>query len=408
MNLSFYIAHRYLFSKKSHNAINIISMISVCGVMVVTCALICALSVYNGFSDLIFSTFSNFDPDLKITPQEGKVFDPTTKEFQKIKNLPGIDCYSEILQDNALIRYKERQVVATLVGVDEGFQQLTQIDSTLIDGRFLLNDGVANYATLGIGLASSLGINAGFVTPLELYVPKRDERVNLANPASSFKLEYCYIAAVFSVNQPAYDQNLMLVPISLTRSLFNYEKEVTAIELKLKENTSTEQIKKDIKNILGDSFIIQDRHEQQATSFRMINLEKWMTFFILCFILLIASFNVIGSLSMLMIEKKNDARILQSLGADNALIRKIFLTEGWLISLCGAIGGLLLGLLLCTIQEKFGVISLGNAGGAFIIDAYPVRVEWADTLIVFATVAIIDFFTSWYPVHYLGKKWLSK
>ena len=264
---------------------------------------------------------------------------------------------------------------------------------------------MANYATLGIGLASSLGINAGFVTPLELYVPKRDERVNLANPASSFKLEYCYIAAVFSVNQPAYDQNLMLVPISLTRSLFNYEKEVTAIELKLKENTSTEQIKKDIKNILGDSFIIQDRHEQQATSFRMINLEKWMTFFILCFILLIASFNVIGSLSMLMID---DARILQSLGADNALIRKIFLTEGWLISLCGAIGGLLLGLLLCTIQEKFGVISLGNAGGAFIIDAYPVRVEAGDILIVFITVLSIGFLAAWYPVHYLGKKWLTR
>lgn len=408
MNLSFYIARRYLFSKKSHNAINIISMVSVCGVVVATLALVCALSVYNGFNDLVSTLFSSFDPELKITPRTGKVFDPTVATVREACRLPAVACYSEVLQDNALVRYRERQVVATVKGVDDRFRQLVAIDSVLVDGRFLLHDEVVNYATPGIGLAAALGVNAGFTAPLELYVPKRDERVNLSNPASSFTLEYAFIAGVFCINQPLYDENYLLIPLSLARTLFRYEREVSAIELKLQPGADLAETKQQLRHLLGDRFRVEDRYEQQAASFKMMQVEKWMTFLILCFILAIALFNVVGSLSMLMIEKQADAATLRSLGADEALIRRIFLFEGWLIAGCGALIGIGLGLLLCLLQEHFGLIRLGESGGTFIIDAYPVRVELSDLLTVFATVLAIGFLAAWYPVHYLGRKWIGK
>ena len=222
-------------------------MVSVCGVVVATIALVCALSVYNGFNDLVSSLFSNFDPELKIMPRKGKVFDPTSEEIRKVRELPGI-----VLQDNALVRYRDRQGVATLKGVDEQYEKLAQIDSILIDGKFLLNDEVANYANMGIGLAFSLGINAGFVSPLEIYAPKREEKVNMANPASSFNLEYAYIGAVFRTDQQVYDDSYMIVPLSLARSLFNYDKEVTAVELKVKDSGDIAPVKKEIQRILGD------------------------------------------------------------------------------------------------------------------------------------------------------------
>lgn len=407
MNLSFYIARRYLFSKKSHNAINIISMICVCGVVVATIALVCALSVLNGFNDLVAGMFSNFDPELKITPRTGKIFDPTTPEVQKVRELPDIAFSSETLEENALIRYQDRQDVAVVKGVDDIYHNLNQIDSVLIDGNFMLKDEVADYAVLGVGLASKLGARPGFASPLELYVPKRDEKINLSNPAVSYSPEYAYIGGVFMINQQVYDEGYMLIPLSLARELFHYDKEVSAIELKLVENTNISTVKKQIRAILGDGFIVQDRFEQQKASFKMMQIEKWMIFLILCFILTIALFNVVGSLSMLMLDKKADVRTLRNLGANDSLISRIFLFEGWMISGFGALIGIVLGLIICFLQQTFGLVKLGQTAGAFIIDAYPVRVIFGDILVAFVTVAAIGFMAAWYPVHYLGKKWFN-
>lgn len=407
MNLPFYIARRYLFSKKSQNAINIISMICVCGVVVATIAVVCALSVFNGFNDLVASMFSSLDPELKISPRTGKVFDPTTTQIQKIKELPDIAYFGEVLQDNALIRYHDRQDIAIVKGVDSNFKDLTQIDSILVDGSFLLSDEVADYATLGIGLSSKLGAKPGFASPLEIYVPKRNEKVNMANPASSFNTGYAYIGSVFMMNQQVYDERYMILPISLVRELFNYDKEVTSIELKLTDGADISSVKKQIETMLGDQFIVQDRYEQQEASFKMMQVEKWMTFLILSFILTIALFNVVGSLSMLMIEKKEDVRTLRNMGADDRLIRRIFLFEGWMISGFGALIGIVVGLVLCLLQQYYGFIKLGQTAGAFIIDAYPVRVIFTDLLVAFVTVAAIGLMAAWYPVRYLGKKWLN-
>lgn len=408
MNLSFYIAKRYLFSKKSHNAINIISMVSVGGVLVATAALVCVLSVFNGFDKLVADMFSHFDPELKITPATGKVFDPNQPSMQNVRNMPEVLFSSEVLQENALVKYKDRQDVVVIKGVDEYFEKLTRIDSVLIDGRFVLREDVVDYATVGIGLATTLGVNAGFVTPLEIFAPKRDEPVNMANPSSSFNTRYAYIGGVFCINQQGYDDTFIIVPLELARELFRYEKEVTAIELKLQPGSHPATVKKEIKKLLGDSFKVQDRYEQQEDSFKMMQMEKWMTFLILAFILAIALFNIVGSLSMLMIEKQEDVRTLQNMGADGRLIKKIFLFEGWMISALGAITGIVLGLIICLLQQEFGLLRLGDVSGAFIIDAYPVRIDLLDILTIFVTVAIIGFLAAWYPVHYLGKKWFPK
>lgn len=408
MNFPFYIARRYLFSKKSHNAINVISLISVCGVVIATIALVCALSVYNGFNDLVSSLFSHFDPELKITARYGKVFNPDNDTIRQIRNMPEVAIASEVLQDNALIKYKERQEVCVIKGVDNRFSQLVNIDSVLIDGEFKLSDEVANYTILGIGLASHLGINAGFISPLEIYVPKRDQKVNMANPATSFNIGYSFISAVFRINQQQYDDYYMLIPLEQARSLLHYENEISALELKIKEGVSIEAVEKQIKACVGDRYIVQNRFEQQEASFKMMQVEKWITFLILCFILAIALFNIVGSLSMLMIEKKEDVQTLRNMGANESQIQQIFLFEGWMISGFGAVFGILVGLILCLIQQEYGLIQLGDTAGAFIIDAYPVHVLPGDICMIFITVLVIGFLAAWYPVRYLGRKWIRK
>lgn len=375
--------------------------------MIATLALVCALSVYNGFNDLVSSLFSHFDPELKIIPKEGKVFDPEEKIIHQVRMLPEVDIACEVLQDNALIKYKERQDVGIIKGVDESFARLVPLDSVIIDGAFQLSDQVANYATLGIGLAAHLGINAGFVSPLEIYVPKRDERVNMSNPAASFNREFAFITAVFRINQPVYDDHYMIIPLSVARKLLHYDKEISALELKLKPNASIAKVEAQIKAIVGDKYIVQNRFEQQESSFRMMQIEKWVTFLILCFILAIALFNIVGSLSMLMIEKKEDVRTLRNLGANNLQIRQIFLFEGWMISGFGALVGIVLGILLCMLQQHFGLLRLGDTAGAFIIEAYPVHVLPSDILMVLVTVLSIGFLAAWYPVRYLGNRWLK-
>ena len=382
-------------------------MVAVCGVVVATAALVCSLSVFNGFSDLTASFFSHFDPDLKITPRQGKVFDPDTPAMQQVRDLSEVAVFSEAVEENALVRFNDRQVVASVKGVSGNYRELTGIDSTLIDGEFRLREDVVDYATVGVGVAYTLGARASFASPLEFYAPKRKETVDMANPGRSFNRDYAQIGAVFRINQPVYDDRYVLVPLPLARELFDYDTEVTSVELRLREGADTEQVKRRIERILGDGFVVADRYQQQASSFKVVAVEKWITFLILTFILVIALFNIVGSLSMLMIEKQADVRTLRTLGADDRLISRIFLFEGWMISGFGALIGTAIGVALCLLQQEFGLLKLGQTGGAFIVDAYPVSVLLFDVVLSFVTVVTIGFLAAWYPVRYLGKKWLK-
>lgn len=406
MNLPFYIARRYLFAKKSHNAINIISTVSVCGVVVATVAMVCTLSVYNGFKGLTTTLFSIFDPELKITSAAGKVFTPEGEAFTAVKALPDVALYSCSLEENALVRYGDRQEVAILKGVDTVFQRIADIDTAIIDGEFRLEEGDTRYGVLGIGLSYALGVNAAFAHPIELFMPKRNETVNLANPAASAHVEYVYIGGIYRINQTVYDEGFMLVPLHLLREMLDYENEVSAIEIKTAVGANIETVKKKICSLLGNDYIVQDRFEQQQATFKMVQIEKWVTFLMLCFILIMSLFNVLGSLAILMIEKEEDILKLRSLGADNNLINRIFLFEGWMISLFGAVLGVLIGLGLCFVQQRYGLIALGSAAGAFIVDAYPVEVEWSDVIVIFLTVVSTGLLAAFYPVHFLGRKWL--
>ena len=409
MNLPFYIARRYLFSKKKHNAINIISGISVCGVALATLALVCTLSVFNGFQDMVAGLFTAFDPELKIMVREGKVFEPNGVAFQEVRSLPEIDVWTETLEDNAMVQYKDRQAMAIIKGVEDNFEQLTSIDSLLYGaGDFILHDSIVDYGVLGVELISELGTGLQFVDPLQVYAPKRNVHVNMANPSASFNMEYLFSpGTVFVVNQQKYDSRYILTSFDFVRRMLDYTTEVSAIELKLNPGVSTSSAKSKIASILGDDFVVQDRYEQQEDVFRIMEIEKLISYLFLTFILMIACFNVIGSLSMLILDKKEDVVTLRNLGADDRLISRIFLFEGRLISLFGAISGIVLGLILCLIQQKFGIISLGG-GGNFLVDAYPVSVHFWDVVLVFVTVFAVGFLSVWYPVHYLTRRLLKK
>ena len=406
MNLSFYIAKRYLFSKKSHNAVNVISLVAVCGIAVATMATVCAMSVFNGFQGLVQGMFGAFDPELKITPVKGKVFDPENALFLKVRSLPEIDFVSESLEDNALISYREREMPIVLKGVGGRFADLTNFESLLIDGSLDLERDTGNYALLSLGLANNLGVNPGFVYPMEIFAPKRKAAVNLTNPAASIAREYVYIGGVFRTNQTIYDNNYLIVPISLARALFYYETEVSAWEIKLKDRVSVHSVQSQIQTILGDDFRVKNRYQQQEDSFKMVSIEKWITFLMLCFILLIAIFNITGSLSMLIIEKQTDVMMLRNMGASNGLISRIFLFEGWMISAVGGGAGIILGVLLCLGQQRFGWLTLGT-GVNFAVSAYPVVVSVGDLLFILFTVLITGFLAVIYPVRYLVKKWLK-
>lgn len=406
MNLPFYIARRYLFSKKKHNAINIISGISVCGVALATLALICTLSVFNGFQETVAKFFTAFDPELKITVREGKVFDPHGERMDKVRALPEIEVWSETLEENAMVQYKDRQAMAIIKGVEDNFEQLTSIDSLLYGaGEFVLNDSVVDYGFLGIELISELGTGIQFVNPLSVFAPKRNVRVNMANPSAAFNKEYLFSpGAVFVVNQEKYDARYILAPLSFARRLFDYDTEVSAIELKLKAKADTHAVQRKIEQLLGEDFLVQDRYEQQADVFRIMEIEKLISYLFLTFILAIACFNIIGSLSMLILDKREDVETLRNLGADDRLISRIFLFEGRLISIFGAVAGIVLGVLICFLQQRFGIISLGGGDGGFVVDAYPVSVHATDVALVFATVIAVGLVSVWYPVRYLSKR----
>lgn len=402
LSFSFRIAKRYLFSRKSHNAINIISGISAAGVGVGAMALVCVLSVFNGFEMLISDMFSSFDPDLKITLTHGKTFDDSTPEITNVRKLKNVVYFTEVVEENALLRFKDKQMPAIIKGVSNDFEKMTRIDSIMYDGNFTLNDGAFERAVPGVGVAAILGLGAHFIDPLYIYAPKRTSKINLLRPENSFNQMGTFVSGIFSVKQLQYDDHYVLVSIKLARELFEYEKtKVTSIELKLANGVDHEKVQKQIQTLLGDRYQVKNRYEQQESFFKIMKIEKWFTYLILCFILLIASFNIIGSLSMLIIDKKEDIETLRNLGANNQLIRRIFLFEGWLISGVGAISGIGLGALLCLLQQYFGILKLGTG---YVVDAYPVQTNVTDLLLVLVTVLVMGFLAAYYPVRYIRTK----
>ena len=411
MNFPFYIAKRYLFSKKSHNAINVISAVSVCGVALATLALVCTLSVFNGFQDLVATMFTAFDPELKITAVSGKVFDGQDERIQSLRQLPEIEVFSESLEDNAMVQYKGRQAMVVVKGVEDNFDRLTPIDSILYGrGELVLHDEVVDYAIPGIELVSVLGTGIRFLDPLELFAPKRGSRINVASPASSFNSDYLHSSGlVFAVNQQKYDASYILTSLAFARNLFQYDTEVSSVDLKLKDGSNIYKVQENISQLLGEDFRVQNRYEQQADTFRIMEVEKLISYLFLSFILLIACFNVIGSLSMLIIDKRADVVTLRNLGANDETIKRIFLLEGCLISFMGALVGVVLGVALCLVQQEFGLISLGSgdSAGAFVIDAYPVSVHVGDVVLVLCTVLLVGYLSVLYPVRYLSRKLLG-
>ncbi len=401
MNLPFFIARRYLISKKSYNIINLISGISMIGVAVGTAALIIVLSVFNGFESVVISLFSVFDPDIEITVAQGKTFHSNEINADQIRALPGVVKYTEVVEENALLHYKNQQFLATIKGVDSLFQVNSPIsDSLLVTGKMLLQDGDLDFAIPGYGIAYFL--NLDMEAPdnfISIYIPKRKGSVT-GLPEESFKSEFIKPIAIFSVQQD-FDDKYMLVPLRFARRMLDYTDEVTGIEIRLAKGTDATHVQKKITAILGPGFKVQNRFQQQEVLYKIMKSEKWAVFLILSFILIVASFNVVGSLTMLILDKQKDIGILRNLGARDNLIKQIFFIEGLLITLTGAFAGLILGLGVCLVQQKFGLIKL-QGGGSFIINAYPVKLIATDFIFVFIIIALIGIAAAWLPVQRIG------
>ena len=410
MNFPFYIARRYLFSRKSTHVINIISAISVTGVTVATMALVVTLSVFNGFHDLVASLFTAFDPQLKVAPAKGKAVAADEPALEKIKALPQIQVATETVEDVALAVYGERQTMVTIKGVQDNFDSLTHVREILQgDGTYELQAADLSYGILGIRVAEILGMGYSFKYPLRIFAPRRDGQLDMFNPEECFYADELYSPGVlFCVKQAKYDKNYILTNIHFARRLFDMQGMVSALELRLKPGSNFEAVKSEIKEIAGDRFTVKDRFEQQEDTFNIMKIEKLMAFSFLTFILVVACLNIIGSLSMLMIDKKKDVVTLRNLGASDRQIVQVFLFEGRLISLAGAVLGIVLGLLLCWLQQTFGLVGLGRSSGSFIIDSYPVSVHAEDILIIFITVLVSGFLAVWYPVKYFAKRLLKE
>lgn len=407
MNVSFYIARRYLFSKKSHHAINIISGVSVCGVAIATAALVCILSVFNGFQDMVAGLFTAFDPELKVVPKEGKFMKANTKELSLLKQDADVAVLTETLEDHALLMINNRQVMATVKGVEDSFEDLTGINNILIgDGVFELHADVIDYGILGSNLLMQLGLPADFVSPLQVYAPRKGERMNLTDPRESLNQEELYSPKVgFMVKQNKYDSKYVITNIGFARRLFERPDEVSAVEMRLRDGADVEQVKERLRKMLGEKYEVLDRYEQQEDTFKIMQIEKLISYIFLTFILMIACFNIIGSLSMLIIDKKQDAITLRNMGADEGQIRGIFMMEGRMICVLGAVIGIALGLGLCLLQQEFGLVRFGNSEGNYIIDAYPVSVHVVDIVVVLLTVVVVGFVSVWYPVRHLSRKY---
>jgi len=408
MIFPFYIAKRYLIAKKSHNIINIISIISVIGVMVGTGALIIVLSVFNGFEGLVMGLFNSFNPDLKIEAIEGKTFTLSEDQSRKIKQIPGIAFVVETVEENALARFGDKQSIVMMKGVEDSFMEMTPLGDFMVNGNYTLGSSNRPAAVIGAGVAYYLGIYPeDFAVPMSLYLPKRTRKTLTGTPEQSFNSLPVHVAGVFTIQQE-FDMSYVIVPITLARELLEYDREVTSLEIGLTYPADISQVKQSIRELLGADFQVKDRYQQQALLYRVMKSEKWAVFFILSMILVIAAFNMIGSLSMLIVDKKKDIAVLWSLGASKSQIRKIFFSEGMMISLAGGLLGLFLGGLLALLQQEFGFLRLGGGEGTYIVDAYPVKVQLLDFIYVMITVVVIGAATTWYPVRQISKKYLAQ
>ena len=401
MNLPLFIAKRYLISKKSHNAINIISLISVIAISFGTMALVIVLSGLNGLTDLVQSLYNSFDPDIKITIKEGKIFDPNSPQFDQIKKLKGVVYYTEAIEENALLKHGEQQCLATLKGVSEDFKDMTRFDSLVYEGTFTLERQGQDLTVMGIGIAYLLNARPNdFFNPISVYAPKRGVSTSV-NPEDAFNKKSTYISGIFTINDD-FDKRYTIVPIRFARDLLGYTKEVSSIEIGLDKAVNADDIKSQIKEILGNSYVVKNRYEQNELLFKTLKSEKLWTFIILIFILIIATVNVIGSLTMLIIEKKKDISILWNMGMDIKHIRRIFFVEGLMITFIGAAIGLILGILICWLQMEFHLVKFDEG---YVVDAYPVKPQLTDFLIILGTVLTIGLFAAWYPVRVFTKKY---
>ena len=400
MSFPFYIARRYLFSKKSTHVINIISIISMVGVAVATAALVVVLSAFNGFSDLVASFFTSFDPQIKVMPAKGKTIASDNPYIVKIKSLPEVEVATECVEDQALAIYHDRQAMVTIKGVEENFDSLTNISDILYgDGQYALHAANLEYGIPGIRLAQELGTGAHWQDYLHIYAPVREGQFDVSNPEGAF-IEDSLISAgvVFQVNQAKYDKAHIVTSIHFARNLFNRQGELSSLELRLKAGADIQKTKEQIRDMVGETLLVQDRYEQQAETFKIMQIEKLFAYIFLTFILLVACFNIIGSLSMLIIDKKDDIVTLRNLGATNKQIYRIFLFEGRMISFIGAVIGIAVGLLLCWLQQTYGLVRLGDSSGSFVVDAYPISVHPWDIVVIFLTVLVVGWLAVWYPV----------
>lgn len=394
MHLPLHIALRYLRSKKSHSAVNIISIVSVCGVIVATAAIVCVLSVFNGFSKLIHSKLSMLDADIAITATLGKTIADADSVAAVARGVAGVEMALPVVEDNALAMFFNYQMPVTLKGVPNGYDSLTNIRGTIIDGKYLLDDGISQYSVIAIGPALSLNVRPDYLKMVSLYTPRRRGNINLANPATALRSDSVFVSGVFQIEQNKYDRNTMFVSIEMARRLFDYTTQATAVELRLAPGANEPAVMAALTDALGEQYVVKNRLMQQAEAFRMVNIEKWVTFLLLGFILVIATFNVIGALSLLIIEKTDSIDTFRNLGASNKLISRIFVMEGWVISFTGTVLGIALGLLLCLLQEHFGLIEMQGNAATLIITAYPVAVQWTDVLVVLALSVAVGALTS--------------
>ena len=410
MNFPFYIARRYLFSKKSTHAINVISGISVVGVAVATMALVVTLSVFNGFHDLVASFFTQMDPQLKITPVKGKTAPADDPILTKIRHLSEVEVATECLEEQALAVYGDRQQMVIVKGVEDNFNQLTHIQEILEgDGDFELHAADLSYGIPGLGVAYQLGLGYTYEHPLRIFAPRREGQLNMANPTEGFVVDDLYSpGVVFCMKQGKYDKNYILTSIAFTRHLFDLDGRLSSLEIRLKPGSDFERVKSQMEEIAAGKFYVQDRYEQQDDTFRIMKVEKLIAYVFLTFILMIACFNIIGSLSMLIIDKKEDVVTLRNLGATDHQITRIFLFEGRMISAIGAILGVLIGLLLCWLQQQYGIVRLGSSEGSFVVDAYPVSVHPWDIVLIIITVIAVGFLSVWYPVRYFSRRLLRQ
>lgn len=404
MNFPFFIARRYVFSKKSTNAINVISAISVVGVAVGTMALVIVLSVFNGFHDLVASFFTNFDPQIELVPTQGKTAPADDPVLDQIRKMPEVGVHTDVLEDQGLAVYGDRQQMVTVMGVDENFTQLTNISDILYgDGEFSLQAANLFYAIPGIRLAQDMGLGARFEGYLKLYAPvRRGQITELADPSEGFVVDSLISpGVVFAVNQAKYDRDRVICSIGFARRLFDQDGMLSSLQIRLKPGSDLGAVKKQMREIVGSKYRVLDRFEQQSDTFNIMQIEKVLAYVFLTFILMVACFNIISSLSMLIIDKKADAATLRNLGATDKQIRSIFLFEGRIISAIGAVVGILLGLLLCWLQQEFGLVHMGDSAGSFVVNAYPVSVHYDDVAIVFVTVLLIGWAAAWIPTRKL-------